>query len=62
MAPGQIVHLHYHAMDRGKDMRLILYGILPIIQFALIVDIFNRQLLSVGNPASIIFLLVFVGA
>ena len=57
-----IVRLHYQATDPGKDKILILYGLLPILQFALIVGLFNRQMLSVGNPASMIFLVVFAGA
>jgi exopolysaccharide production protein ExoQ len=57
-----IFRLHYHAGDPDKDKRLILYGLLPILQFALIVGIFNRQLLSVGNPSSMIFLVVFAGS
>jgi hypothetical protein len=57
-----IVRLHYHAADPDKNKRLILYGLLPILQFALVVGIFNRQMLSVGNPASVIFLVMFAGA
>jgi len=57
-----IVRLHYHATDPDKDTRLILYGILPLVQYALFAGFFYRQLLSVGNPASMIFIIVFAGA
>lgn len=36
-------------------------GALAIIQFAMIESFFNRYLLAIGNPASVIFLLIFVG-
>lgn len=36
-------------------------GALAVIQFAMVESFFNRYLLAIGNPASVIFLLIFVG-
>lgn len=51
----------YAQSPNGAAHTMTNLGALAVVQFAMIESFFNRYLLAIGNPASVIFLLIFVG-